>query len=272
MPMPAKKDSEKRKLIGARFDPPDRERIEEFARESGISPGSEVEKRVKATLGFDDEGLRLIAEWGEEIQLIQRGLGGSKPWHKDLKKWSAVTDMLRTGPIMRRNPDRPEEDEAVADAFARLNELEAERSAIIQEAREVGIAWTDNPQGRKLLPKRAEVRNLFRGKNVAPRPNALSPFNFTPRDSERRLLKDLPEGSAKASLIDMHARLEVLDEEIIEARNAWTSLLSDYWDKEDEGRKWNRARQMANAKEAFDAGEPYDFYQLTGGDPWNLKG
>lgn len=257
MPMPAKKDSEKRKLIGARFDPEDRAAIGKFAKEAGISPGAEVEKRVKATLAFDEEGLALIAEIGEEIREIQAGLGGNKPWHKSLKKWSAVTDMLRTGPIMDRNPDSPSDDEAVDEAWRAVEDLQKERQDIIDEAAQHGLAWKSEPRGQ----------SRKRGGGI------LGAFAILDtREGERALLNKLDDGPEKDALIQAHSKVVELDLRVSEAKAAWTSLLNIYWDAEAEGRNWNRERQRVKAEAARDRGEQVDPYRLSGLDPWSLKG
>ncbi|MBY6219021.1 DUF4062 domain-containing protein [Qipengyuania aquimaris] len=255
--MPAKKDSEKRKLIGARFDPEDRATVGKFAKEAGISPGAEVEKRVKATLAFDEEGLALIAEIGAEIREIQEGLGGSKPWHKNLKKWSAVTDMLRTGPIMDRNPDSPADDEAVKAAYSTVTDLQDERQAIIDEVAQHGLAWKSEPRSQT-------------GKRGGGILGAFAILDT--REGERALLNKLDDGPEKDALIQAHSKVVELDLKVSEAKGAWISLLSNYWDAEAEGRNWNRERQRVKAKAAWDRGEQVDFYRLSGQDPWNLKG
>lgn len=257
MPRPAKKETEKRKVIAPRFDPEDRKAIEDYAALSSRSAGAEVERRVRATLAFDEEGLSLLEELGSEIAEIEAGLGGSKRWHQQLKKWSAVVDMFRTGPIMRRNPDSPDNDPAVEEAYRRVSELEKKRKDLVAEASQIGLAWLEDPKRNALAPGVVG--------------NALASFSFNPRAAERTTLENLPATEARDYMIGLHEQVCALDQEITDARRSWTTLLAHYWKVEREGRKWNRERQQAKAREAFQRGERVDYYQLTGRDPWQLE-
>lgn len=258
MPRPAKIESEKRQLIGARFDPAPRKQLVDYAESAGISPGAEVEKRVLATLAFDEQGLQLIAEIGAEIQAIQAGTG--KRWHKDLMTWAAVMDMLRTGPMMQRSPDNPQDDEVVMDAYGRFRELSDERKKLVEAATSAGWTWTLDPKPRNALTPSG---GLFG--------NALAAFAANPREAERNFIMSLPDNEGRAKVVEAHEHLCSLDEEIADAEREWLAALAPYWDKEDEGRKWNRRRQRDRARAQMAAGEDFNLTHLTATDPWQWK-
>ncbi|MEC7819188.1 MAG: hypothetical protein VX454_11075 [Pseudomonadota bacterium] len=267
MGRPPKKAGEKRQLIGARFDPTDRHAIETAAEKSGRSAGAEIEARVKATLAFDEEGLRFLAEIGQEILDIQRGLGGQKAWHEDLKKWSAVTHMLRTGPIMRRNPDQPHDDEIVSAAYNRFRELQSERRQLVEAANQSGLAWIEDPAPKKsgsgIFGSKTRLGGILGA--------AVNKFALDPRVSERSAIEAISDPDAQAAAIEAHDRLRQLDSDVADAREAWSETLQPYWEAEREGRAWNKHRQMKRAQDAFDRGDPVDVYQLSGMDPWGGK-
>jgi hypothetical protein len=258
LPRPPKNESEKRQLIGARFDPADREKIVDYAASAGISPGAEVEKRVIATLAFDEEGLRLIAEIGAEIQAIQAGLG--KRWHKDLKTWAAVMDMFRTGPMMQRNPDQPLDDDVVTAAYEAFKVLCDQRQKLIEAANEAGWQWTAEPKPKTKQPQSG---GLFA--------NALAVFALNPRKTERDYILTFPDSEGRDKVLEAHDSLLALDQQIDDAERAWIAALAPYWEKEEEGRKWNRRRQRDKAKARMAAGEDFNMMHLTAADPWDWK-
>jgi hypothetical protein len=265
MGRPPKADSDKRKLIGARFDPVDKSQIEAFAEASGRSAGSEVERRVMATIDLDEAGLELIEEIGREIAAIQRGMNG-KRWHKDLVVWSAVTHMLRTGPIMGRRPDSPNDDEAVQEAYQKLSALKYQRKELVAGVSRLGIAWVEEPPTQQnALARYSPVTSGLFGNAFANIP----PVN--PRERERRAIEAAPEGDkVREELLSLHKMLCDLDQQIGEANTAWSNLLADYWMAEREGRDWNRNRQRDRAHQLRKEGLPADYYQLTGTDPWQF--
>lgn len=258
MPRPAKSDNEKRQLIGARFDPEAREALVHFATKAGISPGAEVERRVLTTLAFDEQGLQLIAEIGAEIQAIQAGTG--KRWHKDLMTWAAVMDMFRTGPMMQRSPDNPQDDEVVTEAYAHFRDLSDKRQTLVEAATASGWTWALDPKPRNALSPKGGIFG-----------NALAMFAANPREAERSYILSLPEGEGRDKVIEAHEHLCALDAEIADAERAWLAALAPYWDKEDEGRKWNRRRQRDRARAQMAAGEDYNVMHLTATDPWQWK-
>lgn len=259
MPRPTKSDSEKRQLIGARFDPEHRKQLVDYANSAGISPGAEVEKRILATLAFDEQGLHLISEIGAEVQAIQAGTG--KRWHKDLMTWAAVMDMLRTGPMMQRNPDDPNEDDVVIDAHRQFRQLSDKRQKLVDAAVEAGWNWSPDPKPRKQTG----------GLSGALFGMAQAPFARGTREAERNYIESLPDGEGKTMVLKLHDQLCDLDEKVAEAEQAWVAALVPYWDKEDEGRKWNRRRQRDRAKALMEAGEDFNMMHLTASDPWQWK-
>lgn len=257
MGRPPKKAGEKRQLFSVRFDPAEREAVEAAADKSGRSVGAEIEARVKATLGFDEEGLALISAIGSEIQEIQKGFNG-KRWHKDLTVWSAVVDMFRTGPIMATNPDNPSDDEAVSKAYAAYQEAYDRRQAIIDDVAHIGVAWLSDPKPKS----RPKSQGLFG--------NALAGL-VDGRLAEKAAIKAISDDETRRTLSEIHDEVCSADDEVASLEAEWIAQLRLYWDAEREGRAWNRARQKRKAQQAFEQGEPVDYFHLSGTDPWFLK-
>lgn len=257
MPRPPKSDSEKRQLIGARFSPEHRKQLVDYADAAGISPGAELEKRAVATLAFDEEGLELIAEIGAEIQAIQAGLG--KRWHKDLKTWSAVMDMFRTGPMMSRNPDPAEHDDVVKEAYERYRALVEERTQVINSVSEIGLSWSQEP---KFKAGRAAGGLLGM---------ASGSLSIDLREAERKIIETIEDEALKLKLLELHEGLRALDSQIEDADKEWSNSLALYWNAESEGRSWNRKRQRDRAIANMRAGEPFNLTHLSASDPWDWK-
>lgn len=265
MPRPPKEDSEKRRLIGARFDPGVREKLDSYTAESGRSAGAEVERRVRATIALDEAGLELIESICSEIAEIESAHEGRR-WHEDLVVWSAVVHMIRTGPIMLHRPESPNDDEVVSRAYKRLEELEGRRKHLLDQAADCGLAWLERPNTQRAGQSGGRLglsggRGLLGG-NVA----------VDARKAERATIESLEASLEKDELARLHEQLCVLDGEIEEAKAKWTGYLRTYWDAEEEGREWNRRRQMARAQKAFREGGDFDMHQLGGADPWHLAG
>lgn len=258
MARPAKQESEKRQLIGARFDPDVREKLDSYITESGRSAGAEVERRVRATIDLDEAGLRLIETISSEIAEIQTA-HGDRLWHEDLVVWSAVAHMLRTGPIMLSRPESPNDDPTVAKAYEKVKELKNQRKGLIEQAAAHGLAWLENPKHKEL-----GNMGLF-GK--------VGPVTVDARKTERATIDSLDDSPGKDKLAKLHQRVCELDKKIEEADAKWTEYLRPYWDGEREGRQWNRTRQMERASKALKEGryKDVDLCQLAGTDPWFAK-
>lgn len=260
MGRPRKDDSEKRRLVGARFNPEDLVRLEAYAAESGRSAGAEVERRVRATIALDEVGVDLIEAICSEIAEIEAAYDGMK-WHEDLVVWSAVAHMMGTGPIMLRRPERASDDETVTNAYKRLSELEGQRRQMIEQAAAHGLAWLEEPKPNR-PGKLGGDQGLLTGYIPA----------VDTRKVERATIESLDAGPEKDELVKLHERVCELDDEIQQAKGKWVEYLRTYSDAEEEGRMWNRRRQMRRAIKAFRSGDVYDIHQLGGFDPWQLEG
>ena len=240
-----KDDSEKRKLIGARFDPEAFDFIERQASANGRSVGAEVEARVAATIGLDAEGLELAGMIAREIAIIQKITG--KRWHRDLKTWAAVKEMLERGPIDERRPDRPQDDEALNAAFERLKTLKDERRRIVDQFAEVGLAIMEDPTSK--------VNAFFI--------NALAAMDGG-RSVARTTIEGAPESNDKVTALRLLDRLLELDVLIPQADKELNDLLTPYVDAGAEGALLYRERLKREAERRRDAGDDYSPMHLAG--------
>ena len=137
MARPRKNDDEKRQLISIRLDAGAKLTLEQAAKAADRSIGAEAEKRIAGTLGLDDEGLELLATITREIRAIEQST--RKSWHRNLKTWSAVAEMLRTMPPRQKRPDTSSDDELVVAAYQRLADLADERRHKVDKLALLGL-------------------------------------------------------------------------------------------------------------------------------------
>lgn len=232
-----KNEEDKRRLIGARFDRDARAFIHEQAEANGRSPGAEVEARVVATEGLDTNGLDLIRAISREITEIQRATG--KRWHKDLKTWAAVKEMLYRGPIHAARPDNWEDDEWVVRASAEPDQLTHRRHEIINFFSSIGIMISESPlpMGTGLL---ASTLNLDGGRTHA-----------------REVLNDAEPGPERDEALAKLDALLVLDREIEAAKERWLEQVKPYLEAESEGAILYREALQRNARQRAINGEKY---------------
>lgn len=243
----AKDEAEKRKLIGARFDPEVRQFLETQAETNSRSAGAEVEARVAATMGLDKEGLELVAAIAREIVAIHQIAKGAR-WHKDLRPWAAVKEMLHRGPIERFRPDPWEDDELVQKAYQKYHALSERRLEIVDFFKTLGL--TIDPE-----PKTKALGLLGRALNT---------------DGGRTQARDVLEGAEPSPGIeDALSRLDQLlelDVQIEAAHEHWKELLMPYLDRGIEGIRLYRDRLQAEARRQLAEGDKT--YSAT--DLWGI--
>lgn len=248
----AKDESEKRKLIGARYDPDVFAFLEAQAEANSRSTGAEVEERVAATHGLDAEGVALVADIAAEMGNIQRLTG--KRWHRDLKTWAAVKEMLVQGPLEERRPDRSSDDEQVNEAWQRFRTLSDERREIIEQFKRIGVTLTEDPKPPK-------QRGIFGMQNALAA--MASPWDGG-RTIAREMFESAPDSNDKQTALQLLDRLLELDRLIKEADDTWGALLMPYIEAEFEGRMAYRERLTREAERKRDAGEPFNVHHLYG--------
>ena len=247
MGRPPKKPEERRQLATLRLDPEVHRKLEEAAASAENSRPAELEARLVATCDLDRNGVELVQAIAKEIAQIQKMTG--KRWHKDLKTWATVAEMLRVGPIHEFNPDLPQNDEDVIAAFEMLEILEQDRSNLIEQLGEMGIAARQDPD----KPVSAEA-----GLATLPDP---------PRSTARRMcekLDDPEESAVAASLLD---KIIQIDGQCREVSAKFKGALRLHLEAANAGRKLYRDYLRKGAEQKRSRGEPYDIFHIIGVDP-----
>ena len=125
--------------------------------------------------------------------------------------------------------------------------------------------WVEDPTPRN----RTNRKGLF---GSGPTGGLLGSYVLDPRASEQAAIDAISSEVVREAALHAHSVLKRLDAKINAARQAWVETLEPYWQTEREGREWNKERQRRNAKAALERGEPADFYQVEGIDPWRNEG
>lgn len=238
MGRPPKAKDAKRQLIGARFNPEARRRIEQHAKIAGRSPGAEVERRVSVTLGLDDRGLDLIEAIATEVQAIQTITG--RAWHRDMTTWYAVVEMLRAMPPW--NWHQIHDDDPLEAMRQQLLALCEERRTRVDELAATGIPVPElpdqeNADGVLLGNTRANTKAVVTG--------------FTPSPARDRALALLDEVINLDQEIERHGRDAA----------KWST---PYIEHAEAGQALYRRRLQAEARRRRDEGLPYDPRHLNG--------
>jgi len=232
MGRPLKKPEERRKEATLRLDPEVRHKLMEAATKAERSFAADLEARLVATCDLDHRGVELVQAIAKEIARIEQHIT-RKRWHKDLKTWAVVAEMLKIGPVNDFNPDLPQNDESVIAAFGMLEILEQDRSVLIEQLGSMGIAARQDPDkavggeaGLAMLPDRT-------------------------RSKARLMCEKLDDAEERARAVDLLEQIIQIDEQCrgvnetfknalgpyLEAARAGQALYRDYLRKEAEGKK-----------------------------------
>ena len=247
MARPRKSDEAKRHLVSIRLFGGDRAALEASAVVSGRSLGAEIEHRLLATRGLDEVGVNFIARVADQIGVIER-LNGGRKWHGHYRVWSGVSEMLRQLAVERAPDDDPGQDQYVADAWAKLFELEEERRSALRDLRDIGIELPERPLAATKGSLGAMLAEAIEGN----------------RATARRALTSAPQSDERTRALSLLDRVEALDAAITSARADWTEQMRGYVEAEADGRQLYRDYLQAAARQKRDAGEPFELNHFLG--------
>lgn len=237
MGRPAKAVEDKRKLIGARFDPADRQRLEQHAEEAGRSTSAEVERRAIATLGLDDRGLELVAMIAAEVQHIESQTG--RRWHAHQRTWYAVSELMRSLPPHYTEPELKDED--LDDAREAVTDLCDRRRDLVVELNAMGLHVPEFPDHTGTDDFLGDTRTVW-----------------------RQLVEGSKPSTARERALILLEQLARFDEQIEQAGREAARLSVLPIEEELEGREIYRRRLQAEARRRRNEGAPFDVRHLTG--------
>lgn len=242
MGRPRKKPEDLRKIATLRLCPEVRRKLKEAATKAGRSFAADLEARLVATCDLDHQGVELVQAIAKEVVQIEHIT--RKRWHKDLKTWAVVAEMLRIGPVNDFNPDLPQNDESVIAAFGMLEILEQDRSVLIEQLGSMGIAARQDPD--KAVGGEA-------GLTMLPDPT---------RSKARRMcetLDDAEESTRAANILD---QIIQIDGRYREVNEAFKDALRLHLEATKAGRKLYRDYLRNEAEVKKSRGEPYDILHI----------
>lgn len=262
MGRPKKADEEKRHALSIRLDGRTKEALEKASDAAQRSLGAEAERRILVTLGLDETGLEVVSRIAGEIAAIQHGK--TKPWHADLKLWSAVAEMMRSQPPEATRPDKPADDEFFAAAMAEHERLRADRRDKLGALEALGLSVPEEPfrfptYGAPVETNRAESGN---GQFL----EALVLGNS--REVAKRTLETFPDSPARQQADNLLSQVLDLDKQINNARDRLDELLAPFREAEQEGRSMYRKRLQDEAKRRQSEGQPYNYLHSIGSFEW----
>jgi len=264
MARPRKQDQEKRHALSIRLDGITKESLERSAGEACRSLGAEVERRIVATLGLDETGLELVSKIAAEIRLLQ--YGKSKPWHRDLKLWSAVSEMMRWLPPAENRPDNPKDDEFFLAALEDHDRLTEKRRQKLVELGDLGLLLPEEPF--RYMPPAAALSD--KSETGQPR---LGPFLEgmrlgNSREMAKRTLDTLEPSPACELAYRLLAEVVGLDEQVTAAFDRLRQQLAPFEEAEREGRLIYRSRLQAEAQRRRAEGLAYNYLHSIGSFEW----
>lgn len=225
-----------------RLNPEVRAKLEGAAKEAQRSFSAELEARIVATCALDRKGLELAQALASQIAQIQKMTG--KRWHKDLKTWASVAEMLHVGPIHDFDPDRPQDDEIVDAAFDKLELLQRARSELIDRLADTGIAARNDPD--KPSAGQAGIAKL-------PDPT---------RSATRLVCEKLDDMQERAHALALLEDILQIDEQVRQADAAFKNQLRGHLEATMAGRKLYRDYLRKEAERKRSLGERYDILHL----------
>lgn len=242
MGRPRKKPEDLRKIATLRLCPEVRRKLKEAATKAGRSFAADLEARLVATCDLDHQGVELVQAIAKEVVQIEHIT--RKRWHKDLKTWAVVAEMLRIGPVNDFNPDLPQNDESVIAAFGMLEILEQDRSVLIEQLGSMGIAARQDPD----KAVRGEA-----GLTMLPDPT---------RSKARRMCETLDDAEESARAANILDQIIQIDGRYREVNEAFKDALRLHLEAASAGRKLYRDYLRKEAEGKKSRGEPYDILHI----------
>ena len=220
---PPKGADERRIQVNVRLLVADRDRLQSLAAESARPLASEAESILAKHLARSDETNALLDRIALNIRDLELRAQGK--WHKNLKAWAAVSEML--GQVA--DIDRPEsllDDEIIAAVKQQLRSAEEFRLMIISKLSDHGISVKLDPRPEPLLG-RHRLRGIFGNSE-----NARSP-----RLWERAAIEAMPEDSIKSEAVELFEMLCDCDERIAKFERDLDDAIRPYIEAEQAGRR-----------------------------------
>jgi len=212
------------------------------SKQAGTRFSNDLEARLLATCDLDREGVELVRTIALEIAQIQKMTG--KRWHKDLKTWASVAEMLAEGPIHHFDPDRPQDDEFVEAAFDKLEALQSARTELLDQLADLGIAARQNPD-----------------KTVGGQAGIGSSPDLT-RSSTRLMCEKLDSEQQRTIALALLEEIIQIDDQVREANAEFEVALRPHYEQTLAGRKLYRNYLQKEAERKRSLGEPYDILHL----------
>jgi hypothetical protein len=242
MGRPRKKPEDLRKIATLRLCPEVRRKLKEAATKAGRSFAADLEARLVATCDLDHQGVELVRAIAKEVVQIEQIT--RKRWHKDLKTWAVIAEMLRIGPVNDFNPDLPQNDESVIAAFGMLEILEQDRSVLIEQLGSMGIAARHDPDkaaggeaGLTMLPDRT-------------------------RSKARLMCEKLDDPEERARAANLLEQIIQIDEQYRKVKADFEGALRLHLEATKAGRKLYRDYLRKEAEVKKSRGKPYDILHI----------
>lgn len=242
MGRPRKSPEERRKEATLRLDPEARRKLMEAAKKAERSFAADLEARLVATSDLDHQGIELVQAIAKEIAQIQKMTG--KRWHKDLKTWAVVAEMLRSGPVNDFNPDTPQNDQDVITTFEMLEILKEDRSDLIEQLGSMGIAARQDPD----KPAGGEA-----GLTILPDPT---------RGTTRRMCEKLDDAEQRTRAANLLEQIIQIDGQCRKVNATFKGALRLHLEATTAGRKLYRDYLRKEAERKKSRGEPYDILHI----------
>jgi hypothetical protein len=247
MGRPSKNQEMRRQVVTLRLDPPVLRKLEMAAKQAGKRFSLDLETRLLATSDLDQKGVELVHAISRQISQIQKMT--DVKWHRQLKTWGAVAEMLRIGPIHEFNPDPPEGDEDVTAAFEMLEVIQRSRSDLIDQLADMGIAARQDPD-----------QHSGEGAGIAKLADRT-------RGATRLFCEKIDDPSDKAHALDLLGEILQLDEQARQANASFKDALRLHLNAINAGRKFYRDYLRREAERKKSEGEPYNIMHLVDLDP-----
>lgn len=231
MGRPPKPINEKRVQLNIRLNPADRDRLSQLAASAGKPVATYAESVLVAHLdrieSTTPETRSLIALAEQKIGEMETQTKGR--WHKNLKAWAAVAQML-SHILENDRPERPNDDEVVNEAFSQQVDAVRQRQAIVEKLADLGFAVNADPNPKKMLGVES-YGGLF----------GASPRRGSSRTWERASIDAIEDNELRAKAKVLFAELEEADGLVAQAEERFRVSLQPYIEAEQEGRQIGRA-------------------------------
>jgi hypothetical protein len=247
MGRPSKNPETLRRVVTLRLDPPVLRKLEMASKKAGTRFSKDLEARLIATCDLDQKGVELVHAISGQISQIQKMT--DVKWHRQLKAWGAVAEMLCIGPIHEFNPDPPEGDEDVTAALEMLEVIQSSRAALIDQLADMGIAARQDPD-----------KHSGEGAGIAKLADRT-------RGTTRLFCEKIDDPSDQAHALNLLGEILQLDEQARQADTSFKDALRLHLNAIKAGRKFYRDYLRREAERKKSEGEPYNIMHLLELDP-----